>query len=38
VGAGVELCRGLDLSARFTTVDIFGVTFGALETSLSYRF
>jgi len=38
VGAGIELYQGLALSARFTTVDIFGVTFGTLETSLSYRF
>jgi hypothetical protein len=38
VGAGVELYRGVALSARFTTVDISGVTYGALETSLSCRF
>jgi hypothetical protein len=38
LGAGLELYPGLALSERFTTVNILGTTFGALETSLSYRF
>lgn len=38
LGLGFELYRGLALSERYTTVNIFGTTFAALETSLSYRF
>jgi hypothetical protein len=38
VGVNVDLWRGLALTGRYTTVDINGVTFATLETSLSYRF
>jgi len=38
VGVSVDLWRGLALAGRYTTVNIDGVTFATLETSISCRF
>jgi hypothetical protein len=38
LGFGYDFTSHLSLSERFTTLDIDGNTFGALETALSYRF